>query len=84
MSDKATCEYGYPEMCGKPAVYVGHMPKYPANLYACEVHRLPMFGSLAVDSDKYGAKLRYEDYERLTRQYGGYSRVVRENSHERV
>ena len=39
-----TCEYGCPELCGKPAFMrtpYGHM-KFPGELYSCEEHFIAM------------------------------------------
>jgi len=70
-----TCEYGYPKMCGKPAVWVGMMPKYPESLYACEEHKLPMFGDLALNTSELKVQLKFEDYRALRDRYGAYSRI---------
>lgn len=37
-SKARTCEYGFPDLCGKPATWICHPDKFPGSLYGCDDH----------------------------------------------
>jgi hypothetical protein len=34
----ATCEYGFPDLCGQTATWICYPERFPGHIYACDAH----------------------------------------------